>query len=70
MTTTAWIIWLTLSLGKSNESHAFGPFSSERNCWRWAEMVNQTQAIDVLIECTTLEEFRRNHPGVRIEGGS
>lgn len=59
-----------LVLGTPIQQHAFGLFSTERNCWKWAEMMNQSAQVEWVGRCMTLTEFRREHPTMRINEGS
>ncbi len=64
-------ILLTLFTGDVEEHHAY-QFLNEQNCWQWVWMFNAglERGHTWLGRCMPMEEFRREHPDVRIEGES
>lgn len=65
-----WIMVLAITLNGQNEVHAKGLFSSERNCWRWAAMMNLQPQPDWMGRCMTEQEYRLYYPNLPLDADS
>jgi hypothetical protein len=62
-----WILVLGIYFAGHDETHAIGPFSSERNCVRRRAMIGISMQEQWLGVCFTQAEFLRLYPSLTLD---
>jgi hypothetical protein len=62
-----WVLVLGIFFADHDETHALGPFSSERNCVRRRAMIGMSLQDEWLGVCFDEREFRRRYPTLMLD---
>jgi hypothetical protein len=67
---TRWILVLGIYFAGHDETHALGPFSSERNCTQRRALIGMSMPAPWLGICFTESDFLRLYPTLKLDEDS